>query len=466
MADKSKIRSFMQSRMDMIQMEYPYINGLLSTIELSDCNHEVPTMAVAPMLNGNTALYYNPEFVAKIPSYAYYIIKHEIKHIIYDHLSVNDGDHRLHNWAMDTLINMRIKWPSIVIRDVDLKVMDPHGEVDIFEIMKEYKAYRIIIDYCDPKPEEEDHIELIGPHAMFMSVYDLLIDDDKKCEALSWWRDKILHMDISLYSSRDWYNMYEELTNLLGEIPDLNVLNVRNIDNGNLGPKRIGDRTSEIIEDMKDVGIDEENILNDQSTDDIRLDNTTDIEDIKLERILLKYLSNSKKHQYEETIYRPNRRWGYLKPGLKKKDIGVVNIAIDTSSSIDMAIMKRLNNSFIKESEILAKNLEINLFLFNSKVYSVVYDWNPKQGIKNIKQGSTNFDKPLMALCKEYKKNRGICIMFTDGAANVPSPDIFPNGFVNNLLWLIWGQKGCKYNRRILDLVHFGYYFGKATIIE
>lgn len=154
--------------------------------------------------------------------------------------------------------------------------------------------------------------------------------------------------------------------------------------------------------------------------------------------LLDKAISSNNQTKQEETIFRPSRRWGYAKPGIKTKNEGTVNIAIDTSGSINERVLNKLFQSLSFEVN-KRKNLKFNICFFNTAVYSKQLNWKPGEKI-TTQNGGTNFELPLKQL-EEFEKNYGgISIMFTDGICKIPEKSNYSRKFIRSLAWVIWPQ--------------------------
>jgi len=150
-----------------------------------------------------------------------------------------------------------------------------------------------------------------------------------------------------------------------------------------------------------------------------------------------KSVGRSRRYQKTKTFYRPDRRWGEIWPGTKKKWFGAINIAVDTSGSVPGTVLERFFNQLLvqqrKHSEV-----QLNLVLYHSSVYDVIEDWKAEDGIPEIRISGTNFKVALDELARLHKENNGLNIMFTDGYCTVPRRERYTNSFRNWLAWVIW----------------------------
>jgi predicted metal-dependent peptidase len=155
------------------------------------------------------------------------------------------------------------------------------------------------------------------------------------------------------------------------------------------------------------------------------------------EHLLSERIGKSTKYKLSKTFYRPNKRWGEVFPGSKKKYEGIINIAIDTSGSVNNKTLSSFFEHLIKQSK-KNKDLQYNLVLYNSIVYQIIYNWKPKDGMPNIKKSGTNFRVAIDSLYELFKINKGLNIMFTDGECECPLKKNYSTEFANNMCWVIW----------------------------
>lgn len=241
-----------------------------------------------------------------------------------------------------------------------------------------------------------------------------------------------------------WYSLYSELDDyataflsLMGhegkaELP-------RCFDNPSIGPET-GARINNLIRDLELEYKERQAHGYSNSTEQFRakLGEFLKEEDTtEWARLLDICIGKSRKHDKTKTFFRPHRRWGEIFPGTKKRWNGCVNIAIDTSGSVAAKTLRMFFDQLLLQA---AKHdeLSFNLVLYNSVVYSVIEDWDPKDGVPPLQISGTNFTVALDKLQELYLENGGLCIMFTDGECYSPPEHAYKPDFRKWLAWVIW----------------------------
>lgn len=129
---------------------------------------------------------------------------------------------------------------------------------------------------------------------------------------------------------------------------------------------------------------------------------------------------------------KPNFRYsdmGYF-PSLHNFELGKIAVFCDASGSIDIPLFDQLISEIIQAK---SQGLTFDLFLFDTKVYQEIMDFQGDEKIQ-ISGGGTRFNC-IPAHLEKIQENYAAVIIFTDGCSYIDSP-------IDNCYWIIYDNPG------------------------
>jgi predicted metal-dependent peptidase len=157
-------------------------------------------------------------------------------------------------------------------------------------------------------------------------------------------------------------------------------------------------------------------------------------------RLLREYLGLFSTTKKESTLKRPNRRYGYPFPGIKRKHIDKILCAVDSSGSISEDSLKR----FLTEMNTIQETHPVDLVVFDDGITQGPMPFTRKRKTFEFKgRGGTNFSKVMELASKDKYK---CLVILTDGCAAACD---YPKGVVDVIWCLVddgkppveWGKK-------------------------
>jgi predicted metal-dependent peptidase len=158
-------------------------------------------------------------------------------------------------------------------------------------------------------------------------------------------------------------------------------------------------------------------------------------------RILREYLGLFSTTKKESTMKRPNRRYGYPFPGVKRRHVDKILCCVDTSGSISEDSLRK----FLSEMNVMTETHPVDLVVFDVKIQQGPIPFTKKR--KNFAfggRGGTCFNEIMEFASKgKYK----CMVILTDGAASAPE---YPKG-VRDIIWCLVddGKPPVEWGRRV-----------------
>lgn len=151
---------------------------------------------------------------------------------------------------------------------------------------------------------------------------------------------------------------------------------------------------------------------------------------ISWSKYLRHYLGTLLSSNYESTMKRPNRRFGYPYCGKKRTCTDRKLVAIDTSGSVGDKELAQ----FLAELNKLAEAQPVDLVLFDTNIQGGIVPFEKKRVSYEFKgRGGTDFQE-VMDIAQERRYHS--LIVLTDGYAPAPTKP----AFVKDVLWVITGD--------------------------
>ena len=144
-------------------------------------------------------------------------------------------------------------------------------------------------------------------------------------------------------------------------------------------------------------------------------------------RLLREHLGLFSTTKRESTLKRPNRRYGYPFPGVKRKHVDKILCAVDSSGSISEDSLRR----FLTEMNTIQETHPVDLVVFDDGITQGPIQFTKKRKTFQFTgRGGTNFE-PVMKLASEKKYK--CLVILTDGCA---AKCEYPKG-VQDVIWCL-----------------------------
>jgi predicted metal-dependent peptidase len=364
----------------------PFYSHLFSTLnkEVVDEASGIGTMAVGLRFDTYT-LFVNAEFWETFlvdKKHRYGVLKHEILHIIFKHLLVNEPtfDRKLLNIAMDLVVNQYIERAQLPDESIFLTTFPELNLLPDQTYFYYYKELEKLQQNCNNNGNLKDSISAKNLASIGDNTHGL--------ERHEQWREIFEKSKID----KDLIDAFTE--NLIRIAHDKTPL------------KSIGTLPAGIQIQLKNV-----------------LFKPTPLVDWR--RILKLFAESSAKTRVKNTLKRTSKRYGTT-PGIKIKHFQKLLVAIDTSGSIGKTeyevFFSELYHIWRRGAEIQVVECDATIqktYLYKGETPNVIHGG-----------GGTDFNDPIRFGNEKYRPD-GL-IYFTDGYAAVPTiTPVFP------ILWVI-----------------------------
>jgi predicted metal-dependent peptidase len=365
----------------------PFYSHLFSTLNKEVVDEEtsgIGTMAVGLRFDAYT-LFVNSTFWDTFlidKKHRYGVLKHEILHIIFKHLLVNEPtfDRKLLNIAMDLVVNQYIERAQLPDESIFLETFpDLNLEADQTYYYY-YKKLDQLQQNCNCKGDLFDSIS--GKNLAAIG------DDSYGLERHKQWRE--------IYSK----------SQIDKDILDAFTENLVRIAHDKTPLKSIGTLPAGIQMQLKNL------LIKPLALVDWR-------------RVLKLFAESSAKTRVKNTLKRPSKRYGTT-PGIKIKHFQKLLVAIDTSGSISQS---EYDQFFGELYHIWRRGAEVMVVECDAKIqHQYLYKGETPKAIHG--GGGTDFNDPIRFGNEKYQPD-GL-IYFTDGHASTPHVSArFP------ILWVI-----------------------------
>lgn len=331
-------------------------------------------------------LFYAPKFLAKLTdSEARWVLVHEILHLVFHHCTVRAStDKRLHeldNIAADLAINQLIPNNGFLMkpRPAVIKPYFPES-LGFDKMLSKEQYFQLLL-----KKENEDK------------------QNGGNGQPQQGQGNGSSQPDNSIDNAGDLVDNHEGWSDAEGEIIDELIRN--KVEQLSKSSKAWGKITGNI----------KEMILAAQKAQ------------IAWWRYLREYLGLFSTTKTTSTLKRPNRRYGYPFPGLKRRHVDKILCAIDSSGSISAESLKK----FLAEVRVMTETHPVDLIVFDDGITQGPMPFPKRKRQFEFKgRGGTNF-APVMELAS--KKMYKCLVVLTDGCAAACE---YPKG-VKDVIWCL-----------------------------
>ncbi len=377
----------------------PFYSHLFSTLnkEIVAAESGIDTMAVGLRFDTYT-LFVNAEFWDNFlidKKHRYGVLKHEILHIIFKHLLVNEPtfDRKLLNIAMDLVVNQYIERAQLPDESIFLETFP---ELNLLPDQTYYYYYKEL-------ERLQQNCNCNGNLSGSTSAQNLanIADNSHGLERHGQWRE--------IYTK----------SNIDKDLIDAFTENLIRIAHDKTPIKAIGSLPAGIQIQLKTLLI-------------------KSLPLVDWRRVLKLFAESSAKTRVKNTLKRPSKRYGTT-PGIKIKHFQKLLVAIDTSGSIGKSEYEQFFNELY---HIWRRGAEIMVVECDAKIQkNYIYKGITPDVIHG--GGGTDFNDPIRFGNEKYQPD-GL-IYFTDGYAATPTvTPVFP------ILWVI-SSDGIKAEDEIFE---------------
>jgi predicted metal-dependent peptidase len=345
---------------------------------IREVTESLPTMAVGATPNKMVKLYINPTFwtdVLTTPAYKYGVLKHEILHIVFKHItqSKNFSNKKIYNIAADIVVNQYIERSqlpegAILIENFAELRLEPNKDVGYY-YDKILRGWQNTCDSCN----NGEPLEGFG----------------------KWLSDLMSQSSWQLDMHELWSKEFEKMTESERKIIDGLINTVLNNAVKRVGSKGIGSLPFGLKEYIDSLLLSLEPVVD-------------------WRRTLRLFAGSSMRSYLKNTIRRPSKRYGTT-PGIKIKNRQKILVAVDTSGSINnhdlMEFFNELHHIWKQKAEICVVECDTEIH------HTYMYKGHPPEAIHG--RGGTDFNAPIQYANEKYLPDA--IIYFTDGYANVPT---------------------------------------------
>jgi predicted metal-dependent peptidase len=365
----------------------PFYSHLFSTLNKEVVDEEtsgIDTMAVGLRFDAYTlfvnATFWDTFLIDK--KHRYGVLKHEILHIIFKHLLVNEPtlNRKLLNIAMDLVVNQYIERAQLPDESIFLETFPELNLEADQTYFYYYKKLEQLQQNCDCKGDFCDSVSGKNLAA---------IGDDS----------------YGLERHKQWREIYTK-SKIDKEILDAFTENLVRIAHDKTPLKSIGTLPAGIQMQLKNL------LIKPLALVDWR-------------RVLKLFAESSAKTRVKNTLKRPSKRYGTT-PGIKIKHFQKLLVAIDTSGSISQS---EYDQFFGELYHIWRRGAEVMVVECDAQVqHQYLYKGETPKAIHG--GGGTDFNDPIRFGNEKYQPDA--LIYFTDGHAATPNVSArFP------ILWVI-----------------------------
>jgi predicted metal-dependent peptidase len=376
----------------------PFIHEFVVMMSKS-CDESVGTMGVM-VKNAAIRLVYSCKFLDKLTdSEARWVLVHEVLHLVFHHCTVRASTdprmHRIDNIACDLAINQLIPETGHIVKPRK-EVIEPYfpKSLGFPEKLSKEQYYQLLLE-----KDQKDKDKNKDPNGNPSSGNGSGDGDD---EAFSEYGDLV--------------DNHEGWTDEEAEIIDEMIRN--KVDHLSKSSKSWGKVTGGI----------KEMIMAAQKSQ------------IAWWRLLREYLGFLVTTKKENTMKRPNRRFGYPFAGTNRKHVDKILCAVDSSGSISEESLRH----FLAEINNIAETHPVDLVVFDDGITQGPMLFTKKRKAFEFKgRGGTNF-QPVMDLASKGKYKS--LVILTDGCA---AKCEYPKG-VKDVIWCLvaegtppveWGKR-------------------------
>ncbi|MEO0040616.1 MAG: hypothetical protein RL329_64 [Bacteroidota bacterium] len=346
--------------------------------EVVDPPSPLETLAVG-LKYKNFVLYINSDFWTKVlvlPQHRYGVLKHEVLHLVFKHLLVDEpnADRHLLNIAMDLVVNQYIDRAQLPEQSIFLETFPELNLEKDQTYFYYYEALKTLQNNGDPKSQAGQNLASIGKQSHGMERHEL------------------------------WGEIYTK-DNLDKGVLEAQIENLIRISHHKTPIKSWGSMPGGVQEYLK-------NILHKPQP-------------LVEWRSVLKIFTESSKRTYiKNTLKRASKRFGTV-PGIKIKRRQRLLVAIDTSGSVGIGDIELF---FSEIYHLWRTGSDIDVIECDTEIQPPYpYKGVPPQFITG--RGGTYFDPPI-AYGNQHEYDA--LVYFTDGYASIPTVTArFP------LLWVI-----------------------------
>ena len=369
---------------------YARIIRSLNKIESSD----IPTAGVIAK-DGEFNLYWNKEFFSSLTKKEVGgIIKHECLHLLYEHTTTRSRDpHMIWNWAADLAINTQLQ-------------------------LKELPKGGLIPGRKFPKLSKEEKSKLTQKELNDHDEISKLIGSLPSGKTAEYYFSKLVSNE-TLKNISDENNMIK----LFGDPMD-----------DHDGWKTLTDEEREFYKE-KIKNIVNEAVKEAQENGWGSISSSTQLEicnifsnQINWKSQLKRFCGYSSRAEHVNTVYKLNRKYPLIHPGIKVNYESTIAIYIDESGSVNNDDLSK----FYGELDSLSKHASFWIYKFDTNVdekNGFLWEKGKKVNLRRTKIGGTNFEAPTQHALNNKDKFDGY-IIFTDGLAPKPSPSPLKRGWV------------------------------------
>lgn len=380
----------------------------------------VPTAGVC-IVNGRPTLLWNQDFVAGLPpAQIMGLLKHEVYHLIYDHVTDRAQEPFLiWNWAADLSINAAIPRKEL-----------PEGGLIPGEPLKMPEKER----WDEMTPEEQERhqnlsslIESMDKNLMAEEYFSMLMNDPEVQKMQQEAEEAKKQMEEMLS---------EALKDALGGMDSHEGWGQKYDENGNPTGEAIGDGDRQLLEgELKEAlkdAIREADGSNSWGSVPSKIQQQLrDMvsREVDWRAVLRQFVGMSRRANSRNSRKRVNRKVPYTFPGRTRNYTANVAVYVDQSGSVDTQALMLLYG----ELRSLAKRTTFHFFPFDTEVdVENGFVWKKGQSLPNLdrfRAGGTNFQACVDHLNDNMQSFDGGLIL-TDGECSQPSPSRARLGYV------------------------------------
>ena len=368
-----------------LMWDEPFYSSISRRISKSRCL-DIPTAGVC-VIDGSPTLLWNPVFFNEMSKDEVRgVLIHEMMHLVYDHVTLRKRDpHLLWNLATDCAINSMIPERNIPVDCVMPGRLNPKADADD-------PIWKLISTF--PKGKSSD---------WYMTKLQEDEDVQQKMEDMENGEGEGQPSDYSFDDHEGWGDMSDSERELVkGKVREILRGAVKDADSKN----GWGSVPSGCRENLRKMISDE----------------------VDWKAILRQTVGMASSSQRTTSRKRRNRKYRFLHPGVKRKRMARVLVAIDQSGSVGDEALELL----FGELASLAKRVDFDVVHFDTAVdQESLSTWRRGQRLqpRRTRCGGTDFNAPT----EFANKNKGqydMLIVLTDGEAPEPMPCLIRRAWV------------------------------------